>query len=287
MPHHIGLTWYRGFHAYNPGTVFRLFRIPCLCTLGISLLGFIVTIPPPAKAKPSAPVPREYQQLFTGDLPEMKKRHLVRVLVAYSKTNFFLVKGKPHGFEYELLQQYGKFINKKVSRRKIRTRIVFIPLPFDQLIPGLVEGKGDIAAAGLTITPERQKHIAFTHPSIPRVEEIVVARNKLKGMNHLKDLSGRTVFIIKGGSYGTHLRQLNTQLDEQGLSPINIVEASEYLATEDLLELANAGVINLTIADRHIAELWASVLPNIVAKTDLKIHTGGKIAWAVRKNNQE
>ncbi|MDT7041759.1 transglycosylase SLT domain-containing protein [Candidatus Nitronereus thalassa] len=217
----------------------------------------------------------------------MKKRHVIRVLVTHSKTNFFLVKGEPHGFEYELLQQYGKFLNKKVSRKKFRTNIVFIPVPFEQLLPGLIEGKGDIAAAGLTITPEREKIIAFSDSYLPRVEEIVVMRKKLKGLTALEALAGRSVYIIRGGSYGPHLAKLNSQFAKKNLSPITVIEASEYLATEDLLELVNAGVIDLAVADRHIAELWAPVLPKISVRTDLSIHAGGKIGWAIRKENTE
>lgn len=228
-----------------------------------------------------------YSEAFTGDLREMKKRHVIRVLVAYSKTNFFLVKGEPRGFEYELLQQYGAFLNKRVSRRKFRTNLVFIPVPFEQLIPGLVEGKGDIAAAGLTVTPEREQRIAFTQPYLPRVEEVVVTRKAIKGIHRLDDLAGRSVFIIKGGSYRDHLVEWNRRLEKKGRPPMNIVEASEYLATEDLLELVNAGVMDITVADRHLAELWAHVLPALTVRTDLKIHSGGMIAWAVRKTNPE
>ncbi len=251
------------------------------------MIGIILLISPPAHAKPSSPIATDYQQLFTGDLQEMKKRHVIRVLVTHSKTNFFLVKGEPHGFEYELLQQYGKFLNKKVSRKNFRTNVVFIPVPFEQLLSGLIEGKGDITAAGLTITPEREKIIAFSDSYLPRVEEVVVMRKKLKGLTTIEALAGRSVFIIRGGSYGPHLDTLNTKFAKKGLSPINITEASEYLATEDLLGLVNTGVIDLAVADRHIAELWAPVLPKISVRPDLTIHSRGKIGWAVRQGDEE
>ena len=91
------------------------------------------------------------------DLPKMQERNFIRVLVSYSKTNYFISKGNQQGFEYELMHEYEKLINKGISKKEFRTDVVFIPVPFDELLTALNEGKGDIAAAGITITPERQK----------------------------------------------------------------------------------------------------------------------------------
>jgi membrane-bound lytic murein transglycosylase MltF len=55
--------------------------------------------------------------------------------------------------------------------------------------------------------------------------------------------------------------------------------------TEDLLEMVNAGALKMTVADHHIAEAWAEVLPDIRIRDDLTIHSEGSIAWAVRKNS--
>jgi membrane-bound lytic murein transglycosylase MltF len=68
-------------------------------------------------------------------------------------------------------------------------------------------------------------------------------------------------------------------------APIKIKEDAQHIVTEDILELVNAGIIKTTVVDHHIAEAWAKILPDIVIRKDLKIHTGGKIAWAARKEN--
>ena len=141
---------------------------------------------------------QELQELFLGDLPAMKARHMIRALVTYNKTNFFIVKGQPYGFEYDLLQAYAKWLNQGSKKRQIHTRMVFILVPFDQLLTGLVNGKGDIAASGLTITPERSKSVNFTLPYVPNVEEIVVMNKTAKGLDSLQDLQGKSVFLAKG-----------------------------------------------------------------------------------------
>lgn len=102
-------------------------------------------------------------EVWKGDLQAaIKQRRTIRVLVSYSNTNFFIDRGRPRGIEYELLNKYEKFLNQNPKSKAIKIKLVYRVLPFDQLIPALLEGRGDIIAAGLTITPERLEKVAFT-----------------------------------------------------------------------------------------------------------------------------
>lgn len=226
------------------------------------------------------------QKPFKGDLDQMQQRRLIRVLVNYSRTRFFHDRGQARGFEYELLKAYEKKLNKGVKHSK-KVRLVFVPVPFDQLLTALIAGKGDMAAAGLTVTAERKKQVAFTQPYIPDVNEVVVHHRSVKDLEKVSALSGRPVYIRKKSSYATHLRQLNARLKDQNRKPIQVKEAQQYIVTEDILELVNAGVIPITVADHHIAQAWQQALPEIVVREDLVINTGGDIAWAVRKENPQ
>src|SRR5688572_10386026 len=87
----------------------------------------------------------------TGDLDEMRKRGRVRVLVSFSRTNFFVSHGQPRGFDYDLLSEYQADLQKRFGDGKRAMTVVFVPVPFDELIPALIDGRGDIAAGGLTI----------------------------------------------------------------------------------------------------------------------------------------
>ena len=246
-------------------------------------LGFLSTDYAGANT-PTAPVIHQTRPLH-GDLPEMKTRKFVRVLVSSSQTNFFLDNGRPYGFEYELAKKYERFLNTGVSRREFRTHLLFIPVPFHRLIPELVAGKGDIAAAGLTINPERQKQVSFSDPYFPEVEEVVVSHDGDQNISHLDGLSGQKVVVVKGSSYVHHLQRVSDELRQRGKAPIIVKEADEALEAEDILQMVNAGIYTLTVVDDHLADLWASVLPNIVVHHDLKVFSVGQIAWAVRKDN--
>ncbi|MEA3231153.1 MAG: transporter substrate-binding domain-containing protein [Thermodesulfobacteriota bacterium] len=225
------------------------------------------------------------QKLSTGDLPKISKSRFLRVLVTYSKTNFFMDAGTARGFEYELLKEYEKFLNKGIKKKTKQIKLFYIPMPFDKLLAALREGRGDIVAAGLTITPERQKRVDFSDPYMPNVSEVVVLNKKVGGLNTINDLGGRTVYVRAGSSYVTHLKSLSQKLVQAGQKPITVKEADGILTTEDILEMVNAGVVDISVADDHIAEIWADLLPNIVVRKDLAINSGGRIAWAVRKNN--
>jgi ABC-type amino acid transport substrate-binding protein len=94
---------------------------------------------------------------WTGDLDGMVERRSVRALVAYSKTFYFLDGGTQRGLTYEALKEFEKYLNTQLGRRTLKVNVTVIPVHRDELLPVLTQGLGDIAAANLTITPERQQ----------------------------------------------------------------------------------------------------------------------------------
>ena len=225
---------------------------------------------------------------WTGDLDAIRERGVIRVLVTYKRTDYFVIKGEQHGFEYELMEEYERAINEKTKKKKKGRPfidVVYIPVPFEKLIPSLLKGRGDVAAAGLTVTPARKEKVAFTIPYVTDVSEVVVTHKSDTSIRSLDDLSGRILYVLSGSSYVQHLVELSQKFKDEGRPPIYVVESDAYLATEDILELVNAGIVEVTVADNHIASLWANVLPNIAVHDDIAVNTDGKIAWAVRKNS--
>jgi membrane-bound lytic murein transglycosylase MltF len=227
-------------------------------------------------------------QIWKGDLETtLKKRRVIRVLVSYNNTNFFIDNGRPKGIEYELLKEYEKFLNQNRKGTAIKIKLIYQVLPFDRLIPALLEGRGDIAAAGLTITPARLKKVAFTQPYIKKINEIAVASKNVQGLKTFRDLSDHQIYVVAGSSYVGHLKRLNEMLSMEGLGPARIFEADKNLEAEDILQMINSGIYDLTVVDEHIAEIWSKVLKNLVVRKDIVINRGGDIAWAVRKKNPQ
>jgi membrane-bound lytic murein transglycosylase MltF len=221
----------------------------------------------------------------TGDLPGMIEARYVRVLTTMNQTNFFLDGAKPHGFEYALLKEYETFLNKGIKKTELRITFEFIPVPRDKLLDHLVSGYGDIAAAGLTVTPARKRQIDFSIPYLTGVSELLVTHRDAAPVGSLEDLAGKKLFVRKSSNYYESITALNRILTEKGKPPIRILEADEDLETEEILEMVNSGAIQMTACDSYIADIWSKVLSDIKVHRDIRLREGGEIAWAIRKNN--
>ena len=211
----------------------------------------------------------------------------IRVLVHYGRTEFFVANGRPFGFECEAFTAYEKFLNKSRRRKKPKIGITFIPVRFEELIPFLLEGKGDVAAGFITATAERRQKVAFTEPYIDNVSEVLVANAAVEAPKSLNELSGRKVHVLRGSSFAQHLRDLNGRLEAAGLKPVEVVEMPASANADDILEMVNAGILELTFVDDFIARLWEQVLPQIKVVREVTLSEGGDIAWAVRPANVE
>lgn len=228
-----------------------------------------------------------------GDLPDMINRRAIRVLTTYSKTFFFIDKGTQRGATHDLFIALEKDLNnqlakeKKLKQKHLKVRIVFIPVTRDNLFKALNEGKGDIAAANLTITSSRQEQVAFTTPLYSDVKELLVSGPSSPDVKNLEQLSGKTVFVRRSSSYYESLQELNARFAKASLPPVILQEAPEALEDEDLLEMLNAGLIPLIVVDRHKALFWKQVFPKIQVHENIVLRDGGSIAWAVRKDNPQ
>jgi membrane-bound lytic murein transglycosylase MltF len=226
---------------------------------------------------------------WKGDLDAMTGRRVVRMLVIYSKTFYFVDHGAQHGATFELGTEFEKELNKGISKDKKERarpiRMVFIPTSRDDLLPALIEGRGDIAAGNLTITPERLKLVDFSAPVADSVSEILVTAPGVKAAASAEGLSGTTLYVRRSSAYFSSLEALNARLKAQGKAPVKIEAADENLEDEDILEMLNAGLIDATIVDSHIATFWKQVFDKIEPHPDVTVRTGGAIAWAVRKDS--
>ena len=221
----------------------------------------------------------------TGDLDRMIAKRRIRVLLVYSKTFYFIDRGRQRGATYDFMRAFEDDLNRRLGSGHLRVQVVFIPVSRDELIPGLVQGRGDIAAANLTITDERREQVDFSTPIATGVNEIVVTGPASPAIQSVQDLAGQEVFVRKSSSYYESLQLLNAELEKAGKPPVRLKLAPETLEDEDLLEMLNAGLVRLVVVDNHKAEFWAQVFPKIQLHPDVAVRTGGDIGWAFRKGS--
>lgn len=265
----------------------------CLCLLaGHPALG---QKPAPQKAAGGTLTidPAAWQKPWSGDLDGMIERRVIRVLTVYSKTGYFIDKGVQRGSAVDYARLFEDALNKRLAAEKklkskhLKVRLAFIPVQRDALLGALAAGKGDIAAANLTITEERRKLVDFSAAGMSNVSEVVVTGPASPPVGSVDDLSGKEVFVRKTSSYYESLAALNRKFAAAKQAPVRLKEAPETLQDEDLLEMLNAGLVAIIVVDNHLAKFWKQVFPKLTVHDDITVRTGGEIAWAIRKNSPQ
>ncbi len=196
---------------------------------------------PAARAEPAAPpaspatsVPSDAAiaaalEPWTGDLDGMVRRRFIRVLVTFSKTNFFLNRAEQRGATYDAGKLFESFLNKRLALKQVQVQLMFLPVSRDRLFQALAEGRGDIAAASLAVTPGRETVADFATPFLEGARDLVVTAANEPPVAVPADLAGREVHVRKSSAYYEHLQDLNASLRAAGKRPVTIVEAPERI----------------------------------------------------------
>jgi membrane-bound lytic murein transglycosylase F len=224
------------------------------------------------------------EPIVNRDWAEINKRGYLEAIIDNNSISYFIYKGSPMGYEYELLQHLCKSLKVKLKLKVISG--------IDQAIDQLNRGGGDVLAFPLTITPERANYFSFTQPHYNthqvlvqkkpanwRIQPPLVVEEKL--IRNPIELIGKNVHVMKGSSFSDRMKNLS---QESG-GGIKIVEDSAAAETESLIHGVAIGEIQYTVTDQTIAMVNALYYPNLDIETAISLPQ--QIAWAVRKNSPE
>lgn len=218
------------------------------------------------------------------DLNKIKKRGRLVAVVDNSSTGYFIYRGRPMGYEYELLTRFTKSLGVDLK--------VILTANIEQAFKMLDSGEADIMAYHLTITKERSERVAFSEPH-NFVRQVLVQR-KPDNWRQLKrhqidaslirnpiDLGGETVYTRKGSAFSERLNNLSNEIGKD----IDIVELEGDIDTETLIRQVATGEIDYTVADEDVAMINATYEPILDVETDISFPQ--QIAWAMRKNAKD
>ena len=214
---------------------------------------------------------RQTQRAYKADFPDIQKRKVLRVLTRNNATSYFLWRGQLLGFDYELLKRFAK-------KHGLRLEMI-VPTRWDDLIPMLQAGRGDIIAASLTITEQRRRQgVEFTVP-YNFANEVLVVRANEAPIDDPGDLVGRTIVVRQTSSYWATLEELLAQGYDFTLKP-----APERMETEEIIARVASGEYDMTVADSHILDVELIWRDDIRAALTLK----GPVphGWAVRPQDR-
>ncbi|MGM0636495.1 MAG: transglycosylase SLT domain-containing protein [Bacteroidota bacterium] len=218
------------------------------------------------------------------DLEDIKERGKLRALTTYSGTTYFLYKGRPMGFEYEILERLAKHLEVELE--------MVIAKNEDDLMDMLIAGEGDIIAYGYTILDKRKQKINFTEPLYLSTQ--VLVQRKPKNWRRMKlhqiknelitepiELLDDTISVKKNSSYASRIENMREELGGH----IYIDTIPGTLSTEDIIKKVANGEIKYTVVDQNIAAINASYYPDLDVKTNVSFSQ--QIAWGVRKESTE
>jgi len=254
-------------------------------------LAFLAGLSAAVPAAPDEPPPKVRGlsvavKPWTGDFDKMLLRRMLRVLAPYSRTLYYNDKGRERGLTAELVRDFERYVNRKYKTGKRPLTVYLIPTTRDKLLPQIVEGLGDVATGNLTITDARREIVDFV-PLVDRkpAREVVVLGSRAAPVKTLSDLSGRSVDVRRASSYYESLQGLNARLRRAGKGDVDVHVVPDALEDEDLMDMANVGLVDVIVVDDWKARLWAHVLPAITVREDLVLRDEGRVGWAIRKGS--
>jgi len=225
---------------------------------------------------------------WKGDLDGMLERRVIRVYVPYSRTVYFVDKGRERGAAADLMRQFERWLNKKHAKAlgKRPVTLVVVVSTRDKLLGDLTEGRADIAVGNIKVLDELLKSIDFVAPDEKAVSiEVLATGPASPAIASLDDLSGKTVHVRRYTSYYLSLTALNERFKRAGKPEVRIVTVPDALEDEDVLEMLNAGLLEATVVDDWKARIWAQVLPKVQVREDIVLRPPIRMGWAIRKDS--
>jgi len=209
----------------------------------------------------------------------IRARGKITAVTEYTSTDYFIYKGQPMGFQYELLLKLSEFLGLDLE--------VILSNDLDDSFVMVEDGEYDLMAINLTVTKERSQVVDFTKP-IGQTRQILIQR-KPDGWQHMRfkeydshmirsrlDLAKKEVYVKSNTVFSDRLKSLSDEIGDT----IYVTEMENY-SVEEIIALVSSGDIEYTVCDEHIAKVNATYYPNIDIKTNISFSQN--IAWAVQK----
>jgi membrane-bound lytic murein transglycosylase F len=243
--------------------------------LFLCLLGCKDPLETPSEKNDSTPI-------LQRDLDAIKKDGKLKALTVYSGTSYFLYKGQPMGYEYELLKHFAEYLDVELE--------IIVVKDMDELLNKLIAGEGDLVAHGLTVTSSRKKSVAFSN-YLYLTKQVLVQKkpdnwrtmhwHKLENalVQDAIELLNDTVSIRSGSAYKERIENLSEELG----GVIHVEELPGSLQTEEIIKKVANGELKYTIADKNIASITASYYP--VLDIEVPVSFSQRISWATRNTS--
>ncbi|MFP4060289.1 MAG: transporter substrate-binding domain-containing protein [Bacteroidales bacterium] len=223
-------------------------------------------------------------QSISRDLDKIRERGKLVAITDFNSINYFIYRGQPLGYQYELLQNFSDYLGLKLE--------ILVNSDIDETFESLNTGESDLIAMNLAVTKERKERIAFTLPH-SHTRQVLVQRKPVNWqqlsskafestlIRNQLDLAGENV-VIYVQKNSAHVQRLQNLSGEIGDS-IRYIEVPEE--SEELIALVAKGEIDYTVCDENVAMVNSTYYPGIDIRTPVSFPQN--LAWGVRKDSEE
>ena len=164
-----------------------------------------------------------------GTLEKIEQRGVLNVCSYYNTTDYYVYKGIPKGFHYELVKDFADYLGVKLNI-EINTNI-------DESIQKLNEGQYDLIAMSLSVTDSRKEDVQFS-PSLFTTSQVLVQHTSDTLLQSLDDLKGKEIFLQEGTSFTRFLQHLSDSLQLN----LKITELKDVTFEDILLKIENGEI---------------------------------------------
>lgn len=200
------------------------------------------------------------------DWAAIKSRGVLRVITSNNPASYFMWRGELMGFDYELIKHFAKTHHLRVSVR--------VEESASDMFAALQAGEGDVIAASMTRTPDRESQGWTFSKRYLEVYEQLIGRADDAPLSSLDDLAGRSVAVSPDSAFYGTLKAL-----QMGGLKFDIVEV-EGLSTEQLIDAVAHGIYDLTVSDSHLAAMESTYRDDIAVL--YQFEPAKEIAWGLR-----
>jgi len=210
---------------------------------------------------------------YTGDLKVLEQRGRLRILIPANIGGVFYLPraGWPVEAQHEAAADFAR-------SHGLEPELIAVG-KFSDLIPSLLEGKGDIIAANLTVTESRRKKIRFSVPLTSVRQQVLVAQS-LDSIRSKQDLAGKRIMVQRGSSFWESLESLRKKYPD-----IELMERPPGMSDEEELDEVASGRIDASVRDSNIAGMYLSYRDDL--KVAFELPGTDDIAWGIRPDSKQ
>lgn len=210
---------------------------------------------------------------FSADLNDINKRGSLTIATSNNRSDYFLYKGEPVGFQLEMLEELGSYLGLKIE-------VIVCNNPGDN-INFLKTGRCDMVASSTNLAIKGKEFAEISIPLLKTDLVLVQRKNSVTPnsfIRNIKELEGKSLYLPVMSMRNEILEQFSNQ------KIVQVIEMPQY-SPEKLIESVALGNVDYTVCTNIQADALRDFYPNLDFSTVIK--NAEPIVWTFRSSSPD